>query len=246
MSQSRGGDQATVNTDGSLEFYGGTVAGSTKRTKIKARIIATAFADHIANADTVFVMGHYFSDLDSVGASVGVYSIVKALGKQCYIVCNKETSMAKNLIEGLDEKAIPGAFITGDEAKGLITSKGLLVITDTHRPDTLDYKELLPEFENVVVIDHHRRTADYINSAVLYYDEPNASSACELVTELIRKTELLPALSNGRDKRVAGYLNQMLKALKNQGFLTKNKDYNFDTYRIKIIVLIWKKKKILI
>lgn len=188
MSQSRGGDQATINTDGSLEFYGGTVAGSTKRTKIKARIIATAFADHISNADTVFVMGHYFSDLDSVGASVGVYSIVKALGKKCFIVTNKETSMAKNLIEGLDEKAIPGAFITGDKAKDLITSKGLLVIVDTHRPETLDYKELLPEFENVVVIDHHRRTADYINSAVLYYDEPNASSACELVTEIIQYT----------------------------------------------------------
>ncbi len=186
MSQSRGGDQATVNNNGNLEFYGGTVSGSTKRTKIKARLIANAFADHVENADVVFVMGHCFSDLDSVGSAVGVYSIVNSMKKPCYILVDKEKSMAKNLIEQLDEAAIPGVFSDNSNTEDLITSRSLLVVVDTHRAESLEYAELFPSFENVVVIDHHRRTANYISNAVLYYDEPNASSACELVTEMLQ------------------------------------------------------------
>lgn len=186
MSQSRGGDQATVNKNGELEFFGGTVAGSTKRTKIKARLIATAFADHVSNADAVFVMGHCFSDLDSVGASVGVYSMVKALEKPCFIVVNKKKSMAKNLIENLESDTLKDAFINGSKAADISSSKSLLVIVDTHREASLDYADIFSQFEKVIVFDHHRRTANYINNAVLYYDEPNASSACEMVTELIQ------------------------------------------------------------
>ena len=186
MSQSRGGDQATVNTDGSLEFFGGTVTGSTKRSKVKARIIAQAFADHIENADNVLVMGHCFSDLDSVGSAVGVYAFVSAMNKPCNIVVHKNTSMAKALIESLEDKALKGVFVDGRKAMGLASNKTLLVVVDTHRPSTLDHPDLLKKVENIIVIDHHRRTADYINPTILYYDEPNASSACELVTELIQ------------------------------------------------------------
>lgn len=197
MSQSRGGDQATVNNNGELEFFGGTVSGSPKRTKIKARLIANAFADHVSNADAVFVMGHCFSDLDSVGAAVGVYTMVKALNKPCYIVANKKKSMAKNLIENLEKDISPEAFINGSKAADFCTSKSLLVIVDTHREASLDYADIFHLFEKVIVFDHHRRTANYINNAVLYYDEPNASSACEMVTELIQylptKVNLSPA-----------------------------------------------------
>ncbi|MDD6807885.1 MAG: DHH family phosphoesterase [Oscillospiraceae bacterium] len=186
MSQSRGGDQATVNTDGTLEFFGGTVSGPAKRTKIKARVIAQAYADHVAQSDSVFAMGHCFSDLDSVGAAVGVYEIATALGKQAYIVVDKDKSMAKTLIELLDEKIIPGAFINEETALKKMTDNSLLTIVDTHRAESLESKELYEKSKKTVVIDHHRRTVDYITNSVLYYDEPTASSACEMVTELIQ------------------------------------------------------------
>lgn len=186
MSQSRGGDQATINTDGSLEFYGGTITGPAKRTKIKARIIAKSFADHILSADNVFVMGHCFSDLDSIGSAVGIHAIAEALSRPCYIVADKDKSTAKSLIENLSEKTLPEAFVDGNTAGTLVTENSLLVIVDTHRASTLDYPELYEKIPNVIVIDHHRRTADYINNAVLYYDEPSASSASEMVTELLQ------------------------------------------------------------
>lgn len=196
MSQSRGGDQATVNSDGDLQFFGGLTQGSTKHTKIKARLMASAFADHIINSDAIFVMGHCFSDLDSVGAAVGIFEASRVLGKPCYIVCDKEKSMAKQLIEQLSESALPNAFIDGATADDFCTAKSLLVIVDTHRVESLEYPEIFPSFEKVAVIDHHRRTANYISSAILYYDEPNASSACEMVTEILQyipaKVELNP------------------------------------------------------
>ncbi|MCR4747405.1 MAG: DHH family phosphoesterase [Clostridiales bacterium] len=195
MSQSRGGDQATVNHNGDLQFFGGLIQGNTKNTKIKARLMASAFADHIENADAVFSMGHCFSDLDSVGSAVGVCEIAKALGKPYFIICDKEKSMAKQLIEQLSDSVMSNVFITGEKAAELITSKSLLVVVDTHRASSLEYPELFVRFENVAVIDHHRRTADYINTAVLYYDEPNASSACEMVTELIQYTPAKVELS---------------------------------------------------
>ena len=186
MSQSRGGYQATVNTNGHLEFYGGTVSGTTSRTKIKPRVIASAFADHVTASDAVFVMGHCFSDLDSVGSAMGVYSIVKAFGKDCYVIVDKEKSMAKNLIEQLLETPLKSAFIDSEKAYDFITAKSLLVVVDTHRVESLDYPEIFPAFEKVIVIDHHRRTANYINNAILFYDEPNASSTSEMVTEMIQ------------------------------------------------------------
>ncbi len=199
MSQSRGGDQATVNDNGELTFFGGTQQGTTKQAKIKARLTADEFANLVSKSDVVFVMGHLFSDLDSVGASVGIYEAVRALDKHCYILCDKEKSMAKQLIEQLDKEAIPNTFINDEKAAEYITSSSLLVVVDTHRASSLEYPELFPEFENVVVIDHHRRTANFISNAVLYYDEPNASSACEMVTELIQyipaKVELRPLSS---------------------------------------------------
>ena len=196
MSQSRGGDQATVNYEGDLQFFGGLTQGSTKHTKIKARLMASAFADHIMNSDAVFVMGHCFSDLDSVGSAVGIFEAARALSKPCYIICDKEKSMAKQLIEQLSESALPTAFIDGPTADDYLTAKSLLVIVDTHRVESLEYPDIFPSFEKVAVIDHHRRTANYINTAILYYDEPNASSACEMVTEILQyipaKVELNP------------------------------------------------------
>ena len=196
MSQSRGGDQATINKNGELTFIGGTVQSTSRRNKIKARLIAEAFADHVGNADAVFVMGHCFSDLDSVGSAIGVYEAVKALGKSCYIICDKEKSMAKHLIEQLTETFLKDTFIDNLKAEDFSTDKSLLVIVDTHRPASVEYPGLLDVFENVIVFDHHRRTQNFIQDTVLYYDEPNASSACEMVTEILQyipaKVELNP------------------------------------------------------
>ena len=196
MSQSRGGDQATVNHDGDLKFFGGLSQGSTTHSKIKARIMASALADHFQNADTIFVMGHCFSDLDSVGASVGIYETARALGKHCYIVCDKEKSMAKQLIEQLSASSLPNVFINGESASDFSSSKSLLVVVDTHRAESLEYPDIFSKFEKVVVIDHHRRTANYISNAILYYDEAAASSTCEMVTELLQyipaKVDLKP------------------------------------------------------
>ena len=167
MSQSRGGDQATVNNRGDLHFFGGLIQGNTKNSKIKARLVASAFADHVEGADTVFVMGHCFSDLDSIGAAVGVHEIAKALGKPCFIVCDKEKSMAKQLIEQLSESVLTDAFLTGEETAGKISTNSLIVIVDTHRAESLEYPDVFAKFGKIVVIDHHRRTANYINNAVL-------------------------------------------------------------------------------
>lgn len=186
MSESRGGDQATVNSDGTMEFFGGTVGGTTSSSKVKARIMAQNFAEEFRRHDIIFTTGHTFSDLDSIGSSIGVYEMAKAVGKPCYIITNRDTTMAAKLVEEYMEQVDSTAFIDVktalDRKKG---KKSLLVVVDTHRPNSLETEDLCYDFSTVSVIDHHRRTAKYIKNAELFYSEPNASSSCEMVTELI-------------------------------------------------------------
>lgn len=186
MSESRGGDQATVNTDGSMEFFGGTVGGTTSSSKVKARIMAQNFAEEFKRHDIIFTTGHTFSDLDSIGSSIGVYEMAKAVGKPCYIITNRDTTMAAKLVEDYIEKVDSEVFI--DVPTALDRKKGkrsLLVVVDTHRPNSLEDQNLSFDFDTVSVIDHHRRTANYIKNAELFYSEPNSSSSCEMITELI-------------------------------------------------------------
>lgn len=191
MSESRGGDQATVNTDGSMEFFGGTVGGTTSSSKVKARIMAQNFAEEFKRHDIIFTTGHTFSDLDSIGSCIGVYEMARAVGKPCYIIANRDTTMAAKLVEDYIDKVDAELFIDVktalDRKRG---KKSLLVVCDTHRPNSLEDENLSFDFDTVSVIDHHRRTANYIKNAELFYSEPNSSSSCEMITELI---EYFPA-----------------------------------------------------
>ena len=187
MSQSRGGDQATVNRRGELQFYGGTVGGTTKSSKVKARITATALAKYMMDADVIFASGHSFADLDSIGASAGIYEMASALGKPCYILSDREKSMAVSLIDSLEKSYGETVFVDEAQARSFMRGRSaMLVVVDTHRPTSVEFPALNDEFDTVAVIDHHRRTPARFENSVVFYDEPNASSASEMVTELLQ------------------------------------------------------------
>lgn len=186
MSQSRGGDQATVNSDGTMEFFGGTVGGTTSSSKVKARIMSQNFNEIFKRSDIIFAVGHTFSDFDSIGAAIGVFEMARAVGKPCFIITNRGTTMAMSLLRAYVEQANRDLFIRDDTAFAMAKGKrSTLVVVDTHRPNSLEYPNLTEHFDTVCVIDHHRRTANYIKPAEIFYSEPNSSSACEMVTELI-------------------------------------------------------------
>lgn len=188
MSQSRGGDQATIDHNGSMEFFGGTISGTTNSSKVKARIVSANLADQIRQHDIIFAVGHMFSDFDSVGASIGVYEMAKALGKPCYVVVDRDKSMANQLIDRyLEKTGNRSLFVSESKALSLKRAKNaLLIVVDTHRPKSLEYDDLAEHFTDIAVIDHHRRTANYLKDTVLFYNESNSSSACEMVTELLQ------------------------------------------------------------
>lgn len=186
MSQSRGGDQATVNSDGTMEFFGGTVGGTTSSSKVKARIMSQNFNEIFKRSDIIFAVGHTFSDFDSIGAAIGVFEMARAVGKPCFIITNRSTTMAMSLLRAYVDQANRDLFIRDDTAFAMAKGKRTtLVVVDTHRPNSLEYPNLTEHFDTVCVIDHHRRTANYIKPAEIFYSEPNSSSACEMVTELI-------------------------------------------------------------
>jgi c-di-AMP phosphodiesterase-like protein len=187
MSLSRGGDQAVVKNRVSFEFFGGRSKEVEKRTKVKSRVVATSLSRIIIDSSSVFVMGHAWSDIDSLGAAAGVVAIARKCGKQAYIVINEQQTMAEPLLQKLKEsEAYAGVFI--DEQTALLYSdnKSILVVVDCNRPEIVESAGLLRSMQRVVVIDHHRRAANYIETAVLVMHEPYASSASELVCELIQ------------------------------------------------------------
>ena len=189
MAQGRGGDQAAIRgSDESYQFFGGVSGGIEKRTKIRSRVMAAALNELITTADNVLIMGHKFSDLDALGASVGVMSICHALGREARIVISQKTSLATPLIDHLRENNMDGWLIEPQYAEHIINDKTLLVIVDTLRKDFVDSQKVFDLAKQVVVIDHHRKTVDYIQDAVLFYHEPKASSASEMVTELMEYT----------------------------------------------------------
>lgn len=186
MALGRGGDQVAFNKgDKSYEFFGGVSQTSEKRTKVRARIVSSAVCQIISGADSVLVMGHRNSDLDAMGAAVGVAEICMSLNKECKIVTDKDVTLAKPLISHLSGTPIENKFISPDEAEKNIGENTLLIIVDTHRQAFLEAPQIFDMVSKVIVIDHHRKTVDHISKAVVFYHEPNASSASEMVTELI-------------------------------------------------------------
>ncbi len=186
MALGRGGDQAAIKTDNGFEFYGGVSKGVERHTKVKTRIIASSLIEAIEQASDVYIMGHRNSDLDAVGACVGLAGAIRRLGKNSYAVIDKQTTMAMRLYDYIYEKEKGYLFTTPSEAKENFGENSLLIVADTHNPDIVDVPELLERAEKVVVIDHHRKMINYIDKAMIFHHEPYASSACEMVTELLQ------------------------------------------------------------
>ena len=187
MALSRGGDQAVVKDKLNFEFYGGRSKATEKRTKVKSRVMANALAELIDEAKQVYVMGHSYADMDALGAAAGVCAIVRKRGKKCRIVIDTENNAAHPMLRRL--QALPeyqGAFLSGDDAFLRVQPETLLVLVDTNRPGSVESEPLLDACNRVAVIDHHRRGSSYIDKMALNYHEPYASSASELVTELLQ------------------------------------------------------------
>ncbi len=197
MALSRGGDQAVVKNRYNFSFYGGKSQENEHRSIVHSRVTASLLQDLIEQSSQVFVMGHKNADLDSVGAAVGICCLCRKKGKPFRIVLDLENNASHRLIDEISaEEAYRDVFISGEEAVLLCDSDSVLVVVDTNRPDQVESLHLLETIHKVCVIDHHRRAADYIDSVVVNLHEPVASSAAELVTEVLQyaveKTDVLP------------------------------------------------------
>lgn len=182
----RGGDQAAVYISGEVQFYGGKAKVVEKNTRVKARVVAHAIRELMKEAPAVFVMGHDGEDFDSLGAALGVARMARHIGKPVNIVVGEDGMSFEKLQELLPEYAeYAGMFISSKQAEEKITSQTLLFVLDTHRSFLTAAPSLLDKVERRVVIDHHRRSEDFIPSPMLVYLEPSASSTSELVTELL-------------------------------------------------------------
>mgnify|MGYP002545338427 CR=1 FL=1 len=187
MALSRGGDQAVVRGKVDFQFYGGRSKSTEKRTKVKSRVMASALNELMADASEIYIMGHSFADMDAVGAEAGLYCIARKHGKRAQMVIDLEHNAAGAVLAKL--QALPeyaGAFTSGAEAFLKMRPGALVIVVDTNRPDMVEHPQLLESSNRVAVIDHHRRAASYIENAAFSFHEPYASSASELVTELLQ------------------------------------------------------------
>src|SRR5690625_3366711 len=183
-----GGDQVVIKSyEGKVRFYGGKTNPMEMRTRLRARVISHALRDLVKVSDNVIIMGHKTPDMDSIGASLGVLNIAQANEVDGFIVFDSEdlNSGISRMIKAIQEEDVWESFITSEEAEEQITSKSLIVIVDTHKPSLVANERLLKYTDYKVVIDHHRRSEDFIDDPTLVYMEPYASSTCELVTELL-------------------------------------------------------------
>ena len=186
MALGRGGDQVAVIRENSYEFFGGTAAATEKVSKVRMRVIANAISRAVADADKVFIMGHRFSDLDCIGAAVGMQCIMeKSFKKFSRVVIESEASMAHELIDYVQTNSDTEIFTTPREALHALTAKSMLIIVDTHIVTSLESRELYERCKKVVVIDHHRKAVNHIDNALVFCHEPSASSACEMCSEII-------------------------------------------------------------
>ena len=197
MALSRGGDQAVVKDRRNFDFYGGRTKEAEHRSKVRSRVTANSMMELIGQSSEVFIMGHRNADLDAVGAAMGIACLCRKKGKKAYIVLDLQNNMAGKLLDEI--RVTPGyedVFITGQDAMIRCDNHSVLVVVDTNRPDQVEYKPLLEAVSKACVVDHHRRAADYITPVVVNLHEPYASSASELVTELleyaVEKKDVLP------------------------------------------------------
>lgn len=187
MALSRGGDQAVVRNQFTFEFYGGRSKETEKRTKVKSRVMANALSALVADSSQVFIMGHKSPDNDCMGAAAGVCAIARKKGVPAHIIREAGSPPAKVLMDKLAHlEEYQDCFLSAQEALLLADNRSLVVVVDTNRPEQVQSLDLVQSCNRVAVIDHHRRAVTYIEGAALNYHEPYASSASELVTELLQ------------------------------------------------------------
>ncbi len=186
----RGGDQAVIRENEIYKFFGGRVEEVEKRTKVKARVVAHALENLMKDASKVMVMGHTNPDMDSIGSCMGIYRLAKTLNTNAYIVCSEKTPALEAFMKSLEkEPEYEDIIINKEVALENVDEDTLLVVVDTHKINYVDSPELLEKAKKIVVVDHHRRSTDFIEDATLMFQEVYASSAAELVTELLQYAE---------------------------------------------------------
>ena len=188
MALGRGGDQAVVKNGEKIQYYGGKSQQLEKTTRVKARVKAHALRELLETKDRLLIMGHKIGDIDSFGSAIGVYRIAAALGKKAHIVINEVTSSVRPMMDRfINNSDYPqDLFLMGDDAAELADPSTALVVVDVNRPSYTDEPQLLNLVKTIVVIDHHRQSSEIISNATLSYVEPYASSACELVAEILQ------------------------------------------------------------
>ncbi|PRR71122.1 DHH family phosphoesterase [Clostridium thermopalmarium] len=187
LALSRGGDQVVVKTKNKLEFFGGKTKEFEKRTKVRARVIAHALVNLINESSNIFIMGHINPDIDALGSAIGIRSVVKALGKDVFVVLDKVNSGIENSIERIKENNLyDDIFISRENCLRICDYNSLLILVDVNSREYVQDKELLEVIERKVIIDHHRKSTTAVENTLLSYIEPYASSTCELVTEMVQ------------------------------------------------------------
>ena len=184
----RGGDQAVIKDCNGITYYGGKREMSYKNTRVKARVKAEALREYMMTSGNILVMGHTMTDVDSLGAAIGIYRAAEAIGKKAHIVLNKPTNSIRSVYEDyINNPDYPeDMFISSSEAKDLMNNNSMVIVVDTNRPQMTECPELLQMTKTIVVLDHHRQSSDNIDNAMLSYIEPYASSACEMVSEILQ------------------------------------------------------------
>ena len=196
MALGRGGDQVSIKDETQFSFYGSKARDYEKSTRVKTRAFASALKDFIKSSDKVIFMGHSNADYDSFGAAMGLQRAVRTMGKKPYIIYDNNSPAIGKLFDELHTvQEYKGMYVSGENALELLTPDTLLVVLDTHRPSMLPCPQLAERAAKVVLIDHHRRSTDFINPCSLIYHEPYASSTCEMATELLEYMNLSSSLT---------------------------------------------------
>ncbi len=184
----RGGDQAVVKNREKISYYGGKSIQVEKNTRVKARVKAQAFRELVETKDKIIVMGHKIGDVDSFGASIGVYRIAKAFNKKVHIVINEVTNSLRSMMSRFvdNPEYEEDLFLNNEQVLEVVDADTLLVIVDTNKPSLLECEELVDYCDTIVIFDHHRQTDEAINKAVLSYIEPFASSTSEMIAEILQ------------------------------------------------------------
>ncbi|MBE7028387.1 MAG: phosphoesterase, partial [Ruminococcaceae bacterium] len=187
MALGRGGDQVVIKDNEHFSYYGGATKEYERSTKVKARVVSVALSGLMDSAENIVVMGHKNSDIDCVGAAFGIYRMARLHNRPINIILetyNQTVSAMLSRLENVDEYS--GVFINNQQALTKVTENTLLIIVDTHKPSLVENQQVLTKTSQIVVIDHHRRAAEFVNNTVLVYHEPYSSSTCEMITEILQ------------------------------------------------------------